>query len=205
VNILNKYSLNATNLDLSNKVVYYDTSILLELTGPSQYPSRQIEVQEFHKNLSTAGGISISSIKGWEEYDMAIKGNYLDDVKNSNPAYANQYNKSIIEQEPSIIKNACSATLKAKELFNEDPSHIISELAIDFDIYEEAFAIQQQANLELPDAIHFVMAQHCEADYFAALDRDYLRLLNGSLNTCGIDILLNSYTLTKYTRKKKIR
>lgn len=180
----NCYSMNSNTLDLANKLVYYDTSVILELVGKSKDENRYKETVSFHTKLIEKGAISVSSIKVWEECLIVMPNSFARDRQK----YDYENRKNILDRHPEIYSNSVQEVNKIRRILENQQGHVILDDVIDSALMAEATKCMQENKMQYPDSVHAVLARRNEVDFIATLDGDFKNMAQN----WGIGVIMNS-------------
>lgn len=186
------FSMVDDNVDLAGKLIYYDTSVILEMVGLSSNPERQQEVYNFHNRIATEGAISVSSAKVWEEMHIAMTGSFVRRAK----SFPKERKKSVIRRNPGIMTEVSDSVRTAYEAFKADSNHIISDCVVTMEDIEHINLMMHQCDISFTDAVHYFNACKEGVDYLATLDGDFNIIPNPSVR-----IITDSGNYIKYTQK----
>lgn len=183
------FSFSDPNLDLTNTLVYWDTSMVIELYGQSKLPMRQKEVQLFHQKIATTkDSYIVTSSKCWDEVPYVATSSFIAGARTSKY----QSRKETIDKNPGIIAQGAAEAEKIGQLFANDINHILSDTPITQEIRQKALDLMKTCDVEYADALHYVLAKKDGITYIATLDSDFIKIPDPNLH-----IITNTDTCNK--------
>lgn len=165
-------AMNNSSVDLQDKLVYTDTSFVLQLIGNNNRDKvRQEECRNFSTYLSNQGSIMVTGPKVHEELRIAIPKGYI----LGKQQYNSQPIKEIIENTPGVIAQAKVELKKATAALKADPNFIhmeIEKFGLDY-IENNIDPVFYGNDLLFPDASHYGFAKDQGIHNLVTTDKDY--------------------------------
>lgn len=182
--------MNDPNSDFADKLIYAETSFVIDLFGPIQDPVRQTESRNFSTYLAAIGSVMVTSPKVHEEVRTGITSSHIMSKK----AYRTQPQKEVIRNNPGIVLQAKVIAKSAIEALNKDQNFLHMGIE-DFDAeYLENYIdpFFGKDDLLYYDAFHYGFAKQQEITNIASCDSDFL-----TINDPNIHILTDTATYLK--------
>lgn len=176
----NAYCITDDSFQIKDDFILLDTNIIIDITGYDNATNPRVqETKDFLTKLSQNNVIGVITTKTWEELNIIVERNIIGN-KHKNP---NINLDPLINQVDITMNNIENALNTFPNIYTEPIG------SIDVDTLNKSKINRSKFNLRWADSIILAIAQQNEIKNILTMDKDYLKVNDGSIN-----IFVDSHT-----------